>query len=67
MELWKVTAWKDGCIWRTKFTGFDVPADAKVPADYTTASISLDRQTGDDGKLLEHVEINPHPTIGRPE
>jgi hypothetical protein len=41
-ELFKVTAWKDGCVWKTKSLGFIHRDEEKnyPTSDYITSSIS---------------------------
>ena len=40
LELWKITEWKDGCIFKVENTGFHLKYGTPVPKGYTTHTIS---------------------------
>ena len=58
-ELWKITEWKDGSIYKTEDTGYHIHNDDPLPKDHQRVSFSTSQM------IKETVTINPYK--GQPE
>lgn len=62
-ELWRITEWKNGAIYKTEFECFIPASDLQFydPAKYVTSSISTSMHAGDS----DEVELKPFSQLER--